>query len=888
MANNFKTIYILFNFNNYYNRILKRYDTLTEYLQKYEYTSFTNINFNPNDSISTELILNMDEIWGESDYILVVNPSVDSESNDAIISRWYITECNRTRLGQYTLKLQRDLLADNYEDFISSPAFIERGMLADNDPYIFNDEGLKYNQIKQSETKLYDASNCAWIVGYTPQKLTKTWTEGESEEKSIDNTDFTYTAPVSYLIKNPKASFTDVADLQNRYPNLYNMLFENKVFCSRSMPEQIETRPYLITTGYITMKKLEANQVEGKYKFGRARPYWNPDDLINSAGGFNHNYDTSDWLNFNMRIVGSQIARVALTELGHYCNEYLENLNYFTQELLIFQDLGYDTTNFEAYLSTVDIWKDKIITIGTKNYEIKRTDFQVNRNGTANVSKTVFDTALANGIHDYNGITGSMTHIDIKHGASGDWHRTPTVSDFAEMTYNIEAKLWESGLSLQELNAEASITIPHNGRRRHAVDAVYDMFCIPVKFDEANFELGKDHLDDDTTITINTAAGLAIAQAFTNNLGSGNLYDLQVLPYCPIKGAITAKDTGDICELGSAGISEFSNKEQITINNSIVSYMFWCPSTSFNTQIHRKLPGAGTGYAWEIENASPKVQRCTQKYRLTAGNYAGIFEFVPAMNNGFEQLNVYCDYKPYQPFVKVNPKYEYMYGNDFKDATGLILSGDFSLTVISDAWENYKLQNKNYQASFDRNIQSLTLQQSVQMQEAIFGAASGTVSSTASGALNGAKIGGAAGAVIGGIVGAGAGIGGGIADIYNLDRLQQDTVSNRKAQFEYNLQNIQAIPDTIQKISSMTQINKVVPVLEFYKCTDEELNAFNEYIKYNGMTIGRIGKLNEYVSNGGYIQGRFLRLNNVGENYRIAYEMNKILETGLYLDEGEE
>ena len=52
--------------------------------------------------------------------------------------------------------------------------------------------------------------------------------------------------------------------------------------------------------------------------------------------------------------------------------------------------------------------------------------------------------------------------------------------------------------------------------------------------------------------------------------------------------------------------------------------------------------------------------------------------------------------QPYQPYIHLNPNFGSLYGEDFNDARGLILGGDFSIATLSNEWKNYETQNKNY------------------------------------------------------------------------------------------------------------------------------------------------------------------------------------------------
>ena len=98
------TLRFINRYNNYYNRIIK-HDELTD-LSSYTYQDFSNINFNPNDGLYTEQIVNWSNTW-TPDYMMEID-------SNAILSRWFVLEWQRTRGKQYKAILKRDVIADNY------------------------------------------------------------------------------------------------------------------------------------------------------------------------------------------------------------------------------------------------------------------------------------------------------------------------------------------------------------------------------------------------------------------------------------------------------------------------------------------------------------------------------------------------------------------------------------------------------------------------------------------------------------------------------------------------------------------------------------------------------------------------------------------------------
>ena len=116
-----------------------------------------------------------------------------------------------------------------------------------------------------------------------------------------------------------------------------------------------------------------------------------------------------------------------------------------------------------------------------------------------------------------------------------------------------------------------------------------------------------------------------------------------------------------------------------------------------------------------------------------------------------------------------------LYGTNFNDNRGLICSGEFSLSIVNDKWIDYQLQNKNYEKSFQRNIESLELQNKYGLIQDISGAIAGTVQGTAAGGF----VGGPTGAVLGGIA---SGLGG-VADVAINQSLRRENINLQKYYF---------------------------------------------------------------------------------------------------------
>jgi pentose-5-phosphate-3-epimerase len=157
-------IYLL-HFNNYYNRQVKRFTTLSGYLPYVIGEPRTEMNFKPNDNVNTSLIQNNLDEYHLPDYLIAEDETTGS------FTRWFVLECVRLRGGQYNLSLRRDLIAENLEETLRCPCYVEKATLNKEDPMIVNDEQFPVNQIKKREIALFDYTYSPWIVQYLPSDL---------------------------------------------------------------------------------------------------------------------------------------------------------------------------------------------------------------------------------------------------------------------------------------------------------------------------------------------------------------------------------------------------------------------------------------------------------------------------------------------------------------------------------------------------------------------------------------------------------------------------------------------------------------------------------------------------------------------------------------------
>lgn len=416
-------------------------------------------------------------------------------------------------------------------------------------------------------------------------------------------------------------------------------------------------------------------------------------------------------------------------------------------------------------------------------------------------------------------------------------------------------------------------TTPAEGKTNLSLsDAPYYMFCIPFS------DSLKIKMPDGTIIKSRKDVALSTMNAINKKYaGAGVVLDVQILPYCPLREFINVDDGGEVVFDTTVDVNRPQAISQFykildKKNSACVGLFSYCSSANFSFSIDYSIPVS-----------EKKIQSCCDKHRLVSPNYSDIFEFSAAKNDGVEKINIDCTYKPFTPYIHVAPAFGGLYGIDEADGKktprGLICGGDFSITALTSAFETYALQNKNYQLSFQRTIENLEVNNSIQLAGDIVSSLGNAVQSTAQGAARGGVV----GAIVGGV--------GSLANSATNIALGQmqfnETIDYKKDQFGYSLGNIQALPDTLSKLSAFTANNFLFPVLEYYTCTLEEKQALRDKTKYNGMTVMRIATIQDFIrAEKTYIKAKLIRLGETGfsgGDYQIALAIAEELDKGVFI-----
>lgn len=805
-----QTLYIL-QFNNYYNRQVKRYNTIQDYLNNATVVdTITNTDFYRNDGVNTSVVI--PEVYNVApDYCVVYD-----NGSQSIESRWFIMETKFNSGTQYRAQLYRDLVADFYHDFINAPAFIEKATLARNSNFIFNNEDMGFNQIKTNEYLLKDKTRIPWIVGYVARDRTQSITISIPDDS----------VKIDY-------SYSSLDDYQ--YNTYTTDFFRGHL---RDTVYQVQTRDY--ATG-----GTDRWDFSWGYSGARKNPLIYSGSLLSTGVNKYTSTNTSNYYRQNATAYQMEPSAIMLN-LENAAKAVSSDWSAYAIDTIANTHPAAET---EALLNE----NGKIIQVGAQYYQIR-----IEKANSDSNNKLEFQV-------------GFNTSLGVKFQAVMNyynyWESTSTTafylqgrSDFYQVYYD-EIDISSYGVTIPAATA-------------HLSDAPYDMFAIPYPPVDGLFYYSTDN----GTHRARPKDILKFVQSLQVGLGS-QLYDLQLLPFCPVQYYInysvnyynyldlTGEADTRFQEIGSSGV------------------MVWCDTSSFDIAIN---PYYDFFNIYNVPAPSDnaiefKVEHECDFYRMVSPNYNGTFEIKSTSNDGLTNFTATCAYKPFTPYIKVSPQFNRLYGQNFNDARGLILGGDFSLPAITDSWIEYQIQNKNYQVMFDRQIENMEFNNNLTLrQQRISGAMSAATMGVTGGVMGAA--GGVPGIIAGAVGGTTTSGVGAVVDIDILKKQQAETLDYSKDQFGYDLGNIAARPQSLTKVSSFNPNNKIFPILEYYTCTEEEKEALRNKIKYNGMTVMAIGTVADYqLLQPSYIKARLIRLETINADYHEALALAEEMNKGVFI-----
>lgn len=533
------------------------------------------------------------------------------------------------------------------------------------------------------------------------------------------------------------------------------------------------------------------------------------------------------------------------------------------------------------------------------NYKIYSSSI----NGQVNSQVGTQSTLYMNNINDLSGkiiryysggyryavinVLSSTEHIGETYLSAGalynnmkTWVEASGGENVNDKTVSFETDVTSYIIQLTDVTQSISATFTFTKDRQRLVDAPYYMVCMPY----GDFTLHITESGTSYNLPYTKDLAMDMMNSFVAN-GQTNIYDYQLLPYCPISGldAIVDESSADIYVDNYTEASVMQAKDSEGVLKAIV---FLATYSKFSTQINMSNNSEYDYLTKVVKNPiERKVKNECELVRIASPNGSNSFDFSPQLNDGFDYIQVDCTYKPYSPYIRVAPDFAGLYGDNFGDTRGLIVQGDFSLPVITDQWKQYEINNKNYANVFDRETQSLELKEGIRRTQAGWSIAAGAFGAGGTGAAFGSA-GGPIGMTVGAVLGAGASVGTGLIDYTTSKKLYEENMSYRQDMYSMNLENIQARPNGLAKTSAFTNNNKIYPFIEYYTATDTEKEAFRNKILYNGMTVGVIGNITDYIGSKvaseshHYIKGQLIQID-VSDDYHTCQAINNEINMGI-------
>ncbi|MCR4660708.1 MAG: hypothetical protein K5765_01750 [Clostridia bacterium] len=541
----------------------------------------------------------------------------------------------------------------------------------------------------------------------------------------------------------------------------------------------------------------------------------------------------------------------------YYSNKWHDNLSSYSKSYW-WSVIPEITSNYGTY-ETLASYDNKICEIDGNYYRCK-----IVRNNSTQYQKVPFSNSPYSGQltrHTYEALptddqmTSMQTSASYSETPKYFANHGPSTSDSSD--YYLYYFLQDCYINLVQENIQVWTNLTNSTNRNHLIDAPYDMFVIPYSNDY-------QYTVNNQNYTANKAMAINLAIEICRSLGTSAAYDIQVVPYCPMRnnGII---DFNDFSLINYEPIRKGST---LTTSDPIVGYYFWSTTSSQEFSITETDP------LLTLNQSTYSYKEITQlfEYILCSPAKDSTYEFNPAMNRGINSWQISFNYRPYSSYVKVQPTWDYLYGessyNGLTDTRGLLFNGNYSITQLSNAWADYLNQNKNYQQIFDTEV-STQINKFNKQQKAQWDTVGARNYS-----FNPIK------SVLG-IIGENKQM------QYDREIFDMD-IKAQKDIFNYQLDNIKSQPDAISKLTSINVDFRIYPFIEIYMGHSDDIKNFRNAMKWNGMTIMVQGYIREYLKPNQeetYIEASILRFNDyVAEScdYHLVTEINKELDKGLY------
>ena len=388
---------------------------------------------------------------------------------------------------------------------------------------------------------------------------------------------------------------------------------------------------------------------------------------------------------------------------------------------------------------------------------------------------------------------------------------------------------------------------------------------VAIKFD-FNFKADKRKLPRSSVRCVNI-----VSDDTENGISDSDI--AQTLMLAQTNPINPATDTGRILDVQFLPFSmATATNENFKINDTPIKAMFLdADDLEFYTDMT------------DLTDLTEITKEC-DTIKIVSPSRASQYLFRPYNNGGIMEFRTKITLRPYNTIIYVRPSTKGLLMYDYDDKDCLIISEDFSLTAVTSEWTNYIYNNRNYNDVFERQIQgrefARTWERKIEeaqkkSDEWTSRNISAQKASTYTGNLP----------IISSVAGA---IGTAFQDQTYLQMAQIDRQYNEATYqegiqlsrdlFEMQLENIQSQPIVPSKISTLDA--KLLPgvYLEYYSSNPSELQAINDFYKFNGNRIDAYGTFSQYL--GWFVRGKII----ISQFYTQPEldELNRRLGMGIF------
>ena len=385
---------------------------------------------------------------------------------------------------------------------------------------------------------------------------------------------------------------------------------------------------------------------------------------------------------------------------------------------------------------------------------------------------------------------------------------------------------------------------------------------VAIKFD-FNFKADKRKLPRSSVRCVNI-----VSDDTENGISDSDI--AQILMLAQTNPINPAADTGRILDVQFLPFSmATATNENFKINDTPIKAMF--------------LDADDLEFYTDMTDLTEINKEC-DTIKIVSPSRASQYLFRPYNNGGIMEFKTKITLRPYNTIIYVRPSTKGLLMYDYDDKDCLIISEDFSLTAVTSEWTNYIYNNRNYNDVFERQIQGREFERTWERKiedaqkksdEWTSRNISAQKASTYTGNLP----------IISSVAGA---IGTAFQDqtylqMAQIDRqyneaLYQEGIQISRDLFNLQLENIQSQPLVPSKITTLDA--KLLPgvYLEYYSTNPTELQAINDFYRFNGNRVDAYGTFNQYW--GWFVRGKII----MSQFYTQPEidELNRRLSMGIF------